>query len=36
MADGIFIMTPINVFPMNVAWRNGIGRNHRLDFVLKV
>lgn len=36
MVDGIFIMTPVDVSLMDVAWRNGISRNHGLDLVLRV
>lgn len=35
MTDGIFIVISIMKL-MNVAWKDGIGRNHRLNLVLKV
>lgn len=36
MVDGFFVLTPLNILLMNVAWRNDISRDHGLDLVLRM
>lgn len=36
MVDGFFVLIPLNMLLMNVAWRNDISGKHGLDLVLRM